>query len=364
VCGLENMPIDPDDDKELGGAPTAITSLVGTQHDREDTDRERGPTQQLRIPDIPEPEWARERITGPVSAPPVAETLMDNTYPSTTQPTPTLRQRVRALWRGVSHEFQKLPSRTRAIIVVTASVLSGLIVGLLIAPSGRSAAPASPLVLDDGLTAHAKRLSMPERDTVVHALQMNDPLAALMLLRAMSAKDHLATDPQGLALRGRLALHARDGVDALDNFEAAIAAQPTLTDEPWLPAAVVQTFTANKVARTTALLGKLPKTETLQALGNACMDWQGRVRRGATDVLKTMGGQCPDPIGAAIVDAYQADKCDSARTAVAKLLPQAEHDVRVAGALDALSRRPQVANCVAELIPRPAAPPPPTDTPK
>lgn len=324
-----------DEDRELGAVPTAITSVVGEHRNRE-------ATQQIAMPD---PKWTEGAL------PAQAQTL-DSTYPQMIAPTPTVRQRARVLSRRVVHEYKKLPSRVRTAIVAIVSALAGLIVGLIIAPSGGGAGAASAMRVDDDLTKHAKRLEMPERDAVVRALTVGDGLAALMMLRSMTAKDHLAADPLALALRGRLALIARDGVDALDNFEAALTAQPKLADEPWFPAAAVQTFASNKLARTTALLGKLPKDETRGALGAACMDWQYRVRHGAQDALKALGGSCPDAVGAAIVDAYQAEKCDAARAVVQKLVPLAPTDERVAGALDAISRRPSVAGCVAELLPR------------
>jgi hypothetical protein len=337
---------------ELGAAPTAITSVVPEQRNRE-------ATQRLKIPnEESDPEWAS-------GAMPPAQSF-DATFPQAVAPKPTLRQ----LWRHLLHEFKKLPWGTRTVAVASASALAGLVFGLIIAPNGSGSGAAAagvsgPAVSEDELLKHARRLTVPERDGVVHALSMKDPIAALMMLRAMGAKDHLSVDPLALALRGRLALLARDGLDALDNFEAALTAQPKLTEEPWLAGAVVQTFSANKIARTTALLGKLPKPELTSALGAACMDWQLRVRHGAADALKSFGVACPDPVGSAVLDAYQADKCEAARAVVQKLLPLATIDDRVPAALDAVSRRPSVANCVAELIPRPGAtPPPPPPTTK
>src|SRR5258706_8235377 len=224
------MPIE--DDSELGAAPTAITSVVPEQRNRE-------VTQQMPRAD---PAWAGDEV-------PTAQTL-DTTFPQALPPTPTPRQRARVLLRRLVHEFAKLPARIRVAITVVISAMVGLIIGLIIAPSG-TGSPATPTPpLDDELTRHGKRLSMPERDAVVRALSAADPIAALLMLRAMSPKDHLATHPVALALRGRLALTAHDGVDALDNFEAALTADPKLAAESWLPAAAVQTFGVNKIART------------------------------------------------------------------------------------------------------------------
>ncbi|MBK7865430.1 MAG: hypothetical protein IPJ65_43900 [Archangiaceae bacterium] len=333
---------DEKDDRELGAAPTAITSVVPEQRNRE-------ATQQLPIPSEADPPWSADALPKGATG-----HTMDTTYPQAIPPTPTPRQRARVWSRHLLHEFKKLPARTRTLIVVTFSVLGGLLLGLVLAPRG---APQSTLeqpgVPEPELVKHARRLSLPERAAVVRALEQGDELAALMMLRAMSVRDHLAADPLAVMLRGRLALVARDGVDALDNFEAALAAQPGLVDEQWLPAAVVQTYAANKTSRTTALLVKLPREGMQAALGAACMDWQARVRHSAADALKSFSLPCPDGIGAAVVDAYQADKCDAARAAVQKLAPLLGTDDRVAAALDAVSRRPAVASCVAELIPRP-----------
>ena len=327
------MPDDNTDESELGSAPTTVTSVVPEQ-------RNRVPTQQIPATE-PEPPWAQG------SLPSAAQTL-DQTFPQAVPPTPTPRQRVRVMLRGAVHEFKKLPVSTRTAIVVAVSALGGLVLGLLIAPSGRAPARA----VDDDLVKHARRLSLPERDAVTRSLSVSDTSAALMMLRAMGTKDRVAAEPLALALRGRLALTARDGADALDSFEAALTADPKLADEPWLPAAVVQTFAANKVGRTTALLGRLPKEASLRALEASCMDWQVRIRRGAQDALKNLGGACPDPVGALMIDAYQAEKCDAARSVVQKLVPLQPTDERVGAALDALSRRPGIANCVAELMPR------------
>jgi hypothetical protein len=171
------------------------------------------------------------------------------------------------------------------------------------------------------------------------------------MLRAMTAKDHLGADPVAIALRGRLSLVAKDTVDALDNFETAVTAQPKLMDEAWFPAAIIQTYAANKPARTGALVSRLARPPALEALQRACSDLQYRVRHGAMDALKGMSASCSDPVSVLVLDAYQADKCDAARSVITDLLPHAATDDRVAAALDALSRRPPVAKCVADLIP-------------
>lgn len=341
---------DDTDESELGSAPTTVTSVVPEQ-------RNRVPTQQIAVPEEAEP--SRRKATPDArgnAEPPWAESelpsaaqTLDQTFPQAIPPTPTPRQRVRVLLRLAVHEFKKLPARTRTLIVVALSTLGGLVLGLLIAPSG-GRAPAR--AIDDDLVKHAKRLSLPERDAVMRSLSVSDTAAALMMLRAMGTKDRVAAEPLALALRGRLALTTRDGLDALDSFETALTADPKLADEAWLPGAVVQTFAANKAGRTTALLGRLPKEPALRALEASCMDWQVRIRRGAQDALKNLGGACPDPVGALMIDAYQAEKCDAARSVAQKLLPLQPTDERVGAALDALSRRPGVANCVAELIPR------------
>ncbi len=320
---------DDTDDGELGNAPTTVTSMV-------EGPKERGATQQIPV----DPKWSSE--------PPSAAATLDQTFPASTQPDPTLKQRVRMLVRSAVHEFRKLPSGTRTGLVAGVSVLCGLIIGLLIAPRGAPSARPG----DEDMVKHAKRLSLAERDAVVRALSVGDTTAALMMLRAMGTKDKVSAEPLALALRGRLAIVARDGVDALDSFEAALAADAKLGSEPWLGPAVVQTFASNKIHRTTALLTKLPKEDAVRALEGACMDWQLRVRRNAQDALKNLGGQCPDPVGALMLDAYQAEKCDAARAAAQKLVPLQAADERVGAALDALSRRPSVSSCVAELIPR------------
>ena len=324
----------PDDteDGELGSAPTTVTSVVPELRNRE-------ATQQIEVPD---PAWAAQG-----AVPPPVESL-DQTFPSPTTPRQTPRQWARGVVRGALSDFETLAPRTRLSVIAVASVLSGLILGLLIAPRGSAA----PRAVDDDLVKHAKRLSLTERDAVMRALSVSDVAAALMMLRAMGVKDRVAAEPLALALRGRLALAAKDTLDALDSFEAAVSADAHLVREAWLPTAVVQTFAANKPARTSALLGKLPPTEAVLALQAACMDWQVRVRRAAQDALKNLGSACPDPVGALTLDAYQAEKCDAARAVVQKLVPLAPTDERVGAALDALSRRPGVATCVAELIPR------------
>lgn len=325
---------DDTDESELGSGPTAVTAVVPEKRDRV-------PTQQIEVAD---PAWAAGQL-------PPSGISLDDTAPSMKAEPPRRNPKgAGALLRGVVHEFQKLPSPTRTGIIVTAAALAGLILGLLIAPSGHPTAARAP---DDELLAHAKRLSLPERDAVMRSLSVADTTAALMMLRQMGVKDHVAAEPQAQLLRARLALTTRDGIDALDNFEAALNAEPKLaSSEPWLAAAIVQTFAANKPQRTVALLGKLPKPEAAKALETACMDWQFRVRRSAQDTLRNFSGSCPDPVGALMLDAYQAEKCDAARAVVQKLVPLAPTDERVGAALDALSRRPAVAGCVAELIPR------------
>jgi len=292
---------------------------------------------------VPDPKWAEDSLPPP----PVA--TLDTTYPSVVQPTPTPKQRARMLWRSMVHEFKKLPSRTRAAVIALSAGLTGLIFGLLIAPGGSRTASARA---DEDLIGHAQRMTITERDAVVRSLSVADTTAALMMLRAMGTKEHVAGDPVAQLLRARLALGARDGLDALDNFESALNANAKLASEPWLAAAVVQTFAWNKPSRTNGLLARLPKADAQRALESACMDWHARVRRLAQDALKAMGAACPDVVGSLMLDAYQADKCDAARTVVQKLVPLAPTDERVGAALDAISRRPPVAGCVAELLPR------------
>ncbi len=320
------------DESELGAGPTAVTAVVGEQRNKQQT-------QQIPAHD---PAWAE------ASLPPPPVATLDATFPSMHVPEPSSRQRAGMFWRSMAHEFRKLPSRTRAAIVAVSAALFGLIVGLLIAPSGGAARPHA----DEELLSHARRMTIAERDAVVRSLSVADTTAALMMLRAMGTKEHVAADPVAQLLRARLALVARDGVDALDNFESALAASPKLADEPWLAAAVVQTFSSNKPSRTNGLLARLPKADAVAALERACMDWQVRVRRGAQDALKALGGACPDVVGSLMLDAYQAEKCDAAKAVVQKLVPLAPTDERVGAALDAISRRPPVAGCVADLVPR------------
>ncbi|MBL8952821.1 MAG: hypothetical protein JNK82_18715 [Myxococcaceae bacterium] len=330
------MPEDTDE-SELGAGPTAVTAVVPDQ-------RNKLSTQEVSVPD---PAWAE----GSLPPPPVA--TLDATFPSMALPPSPPSQKARMFFRSFVHEFRKLPSRTRAAIIAVSAALFGLIVGLLIAPSGGSSAAGAFAKPDEDLIAHAQRMTLAERDAVVRSLSVADTTAALMMLRAMGTKDHVAQDPLAQLLRARLALVAKDGTDALDNFESALTANPKLAEqEPWLASAVVQTFAANKPTRTNGLLARLPKADAQAALERACMDWQGRVRRPAQDALKALGGACPDVVGSLMLDAYQAEKCDAARAVVQKLVPLAPTDERVGAALDAISRRPPVAGCVAELLPR------------
>lgn len=331
----------PKEPEELGAttSPTAVTSVVESPRDSQ-------PTAESSV----DPKWAESPSLG------FAATVLSQKQPAE-GPVPAAGA---SFWRHTVHEYKKLPSRTRSIIVVSAALIWGLVLGLLVAPKGKSVAP------EDELVQHAQRLAMPERGAIAKSLELSDPYSALAMLRAMSAKEHLDADPLGRALRGRLALLARDPVDALDNLELAVARDVKMLNEPWLAPAVVQTFQSAKThARTHALLARLPRADVLAALKGACLDWQFRVRHAASDSLESNQHKCPDVVGSTVLDGWQADRCDTARAAVARLLALPGPDDRVTAALDAMSRRPSIANCVADLIPRAGplmVPPPPAPT--
>lgn len=241
--------------------------------------------------------------------------------------------------------WSRLPPRAQPVIAGATLLLLGLVLGLLTHGRGSK-------VGEDPLLRFAKRVKAPEGEAARRALAVGDDVSALAIFRTPEAYDHLRADPVAEALRGRLALAVHDPSDALDWLEQGLASSADLPTEDWAADAVVQTFGANKPARTTALLQRLPKVAATAALRAACADWQYRVRHGAADQLRAQGDNCPDPTGFLILDAWQLDRCDTARPVLKALAAAGATDERVAPVLDAVARRTSLQGCTADFLPR------------
>jgi hypothetical protein len=242
--------------------------------------------------------------------------------------------------------WSRLPPRAQPAIAGGSLVILGVVLGLM--THGR--ASKGP---DDAMSRFARRVKAPEAEAARRALADGDVVSALAFFRTPDAYDHLRADPMAETLRGRLALLAHDPADALDWLEQGLANAPELTNEEWAAEAVVQTFGAKRTARTVALLARLPKPAVTAALRAACSDWQHGVRHGAADLLRTQGDNCPDPTGLLILDAWQLDKCDTARPVLKALAAAGATDERVAPVIDAVARRPALQGCTSEFLPRP-----------
>jgi hypothetical protein len=287
-----------------------------------------------------DPAWASDSgvVTGPDQPAIAPPEPARRTVPFSTAVLDTLR--------GV---LDRIPTRLRGPLALGGTALLGVLLGALLFHGGGGAS-ANP---DAELIKFSKRVTAPEGELARRALEKSDELSALAAFRNAAAYERLRADPMAQALRARLSLVTKDPNDALDWLEQALALEPKLAEEPWAADAVVQTFGANKPARTGALLARLPKPAQVKALRDGCNDWQYRVRHGAADALKPLNEVCPDPIGFLIADAWQLDKCDQARAVVQKLTTGAQ-DERIAPVLDVLARRPGVGPCISDLLPKTA----------
>jgi hypothetical protein len=292
-----------------------------------------------------DPAWTQD-TSGELKEPsPSAPSLPAPAEPAgRTVPFPT------ALLAHLNGLLDRIPSRLRGPLALGATALLGVLLGALLFHGSGGGAAANP---DAELIRFSKRVTAPEGELARRSLEKSDELSALAAFRNAAAYEHLRADPMAQALRARLSLVTKDPNDALDWLEQALAIDPKLGDEPWAADAVVQTFGANKPARTGALLARLQKPAQLKALREGCSDWQYRVRHGAADALKPLNEVCPDPIGFLIADAWQLDKCDQARAVVQKLTSGAQ-DERIPPVLDVLARRPGVGPCISDLLPKTA----------
>lgn len=266
-----------------------------------------------------------------------------------TELNPTPRARVAALLSKGEAHWKRLPFPGQLGIFGGALFLVGLVLGIIVARPGTAATPAAELA------AFAKGVSAAEGDTARAALLNGDVVSAYAVFKTPGAYDHLRADPKAQALRARLALINHEPSDALDWLEQAFANDTSLASQRWAADAAVQTFGANKPARTTSLLGRVPKKAAHQALELGCSDWQYRVRHAAADALKAESGACPDPVGFLVLDAWELDRCDVARPVVKQLSGYAQTDARVPPVLDAVSRREALRGCVGDLIPKASA---------
>ncbi len=255
--------------------------------------------------------------------------------------------RLRSFARRAAERWRALPAGARAAVAGGALFVLGLLLGGPLFHA-RGASPTAELA------RFARRVHAPEGETARRALALNDVASALAAFRTPEAYDHLRADPPAEALRARLALATHDSADALDWLEQALGNAPSLASEDWAADAVVQTYGANKPARSGALLARLPRSAATAALRSACSDWQYRVRHGAADALRAQGDSCPDPTGLLILDAWQLDRCEAARPVVKSLVAAAQSDDRVPPVLSVISRRSNIGGCVADLLPRPA----------
>ncbi len=263
-----------------------------------------------------------------------------------TELNPTPRDRLVALVGRGEAQWKRLPRTAQLGVFGGAIFLAGLLLGLIVSRTGTTPSPASELA------AFAKSVSAAEAEVARGALLNGDVVSAYAVFKTPAAYDHLRADPRAQALRARLALLNRDPSDALDWLEQALGNEPKLASQAWVGDAVVQTYGANKPARTTSLLGRLPKDAAHAALVTGCTDWQYRVRHGAADALKGQSESCPDAVGFLVLDAWELDRCDAARPVVKQLAGYAQTDPRVPGVLDAVSRRDALRGCVGDLIPK------------
>lgn len=247
-------------------------------------------------------------------------------------------------WSRLTAELERLPPGGRRLVVGSLLIGAGAAVALVASRGGR--AP------DEELERWARRIAAPEGELVRSALASGDALSALAVLRSSAAKDRLRADPAALAVRARLALGAREPSDALDSLELAITEHPKLVKEAWVAESIIQTFNAGRPARTGLLLARVARTTSVGLLRTASADWSWRVRHGAADALNQLGEAPPDPVGFLIFDAWQTDRCDVQRAAVAKLRAPGVTDERIPAALEALARRPGLQGCIDDLLPR------------
>lgn len=261
----------------------------------------------------------------------------------------TPRDRVVAVLSKGEAQWKRLPRAAQLSVFGAAVFLSGLLLGVIVARPGATATPAAELA------AFAKSVSAAEGPAARAALLQGDVVSAYAAFKTPGAYDHLRADPKAQALRARLALINHEPSDALDWLEQALGNDSSLTSQHWVADAVVQTFAASKPARTTSLLGRVPKKAAHQALEQGCSDWQYRVRHAAADALKAESAACPDPVGFLVLDAWELDRCDVARPVVKQLSGYAQTDARVPPVLDAVSRREALRGCVGDLIPKASA---------
>lgn len=152
-------------------------------------------------------------------------------------------------------------------------------------------------------------------DAAAGTLARGEELAALHVLRA--AGD---SEPRVLLARAQLALRLGLPVEALGALERAAMVDPDILDHDAFAHAVVEAYASGRVARVAALVDRLPPAVAMARLEEATTHLNQRIRRGAVAALAARGVIPPRLFAAAVLDAWQADRCETRRMAVARAL--------------------------------------------